>query len=323
MRNTEMKLQDSVLRAFQVAKVFRENSDYVNYMSFSANGESLITSSNDDSIVIYDTVDGKPKKTIYSKKYGVSNIQFTHAPNTVIHTSTKVDDTIRYLSLHDNKYLRYFPGHTKRVTTLHMSPIEDAFLSGSLDKTLRIWDLRSPNCQGLMHVNGRPVAAFDPEGLIFAAGIDCEMIKLYDLRSFDKGPFSTFHIQTDPAAEWTSIKFSSDGKMVLVATNCGIIYLIDAFQGNQLHAFSGHAFSKSNPVDVCFSPDSQYVFSGSQDGRIHIWASDSGHKVVTLDGNHPGPTKCMAFNPKYMMLASACTNMAFWLPNLEELQESV
>lgn len=23
-------------------------------------------------------------------------------------------DTIRYLSLHDNKYIRYFPGHTKR-----------------------------------------------------------------------------------------------------------------------------------------------------------------------------------------------------------------
>lgn len=37
-----------------------------------------------------------------------------------------------------------------------------------------------------MHVNGRPVAAFDPEGLIFAAGVDSEMIKLYDLRSFDK-----------------------------------------------------------------------------------------------------------------------------------------
>ena len=55
----KMKLQDNVLRAFRVAKVFRENSDYVNYMCFSANGESLITSSNDDSIVIYDAVDGK------------------------------------------------------------------------------------------------------------------------------------------------------------------------------------------------------------------------------------------------------------------------
>jgi COMPASS component SWD2 len=35
-----------------------------------------------------------------------------------------------------------------------------------------------------MHLSGRPVAAFDPEGLIFAAGINSECVKLYDLRSF-------------------------------------------------------------------------------------------------------------------------------------------
>ena len=28
-----------------------------------------------------------------------------------------------------------------------MSPVNDMFLSGSLDRTLRLWDLRSPNCQ--------------------------------------------------------------------------------------------------------------------------------------------------------------------------------
>ena len=37
-----------------------------------------------------------------------------------------------------------------------------------------------------MHVSGRPVGSFDNEGLIFAAGVDAEVIRLYDLRSFDK-----------------------------------------------------------------------------------------------------------------------------------------
>lgn len=36
-----------------------------------------------------------------------------------------------------------------RVMTLHMSPMDDTFVSGSLDRTLRLWDLRSPNCQVL------------------------------------------------------------------------------------------------------------------------------------------------------------------------------
>ena len=102
------------------------------------------------------------------------------------------NDIIRYLNVGENKYISYYKGHNKRVVTLCMSPTDDSFLSGSLDKTIRLWDLRSPNCQGLMHLAGRPVAAFDPEGLIFAAGINSESVKLYDLRSFDKGPFSSF-----------------------------------------------------------------------------------------------------------------------------------
>ena len=34
-----------------------------------------------------------------------------------------------------------------RVVALQMSPVNDTFLTGSLDKTVRLWDLKSPNCQ--------------------------------------------------------------------------------------------------------------------------------------------------------------------------------
>ena len=37
-----------------------------------------------------------------------------------------------------------------------------------------------------MHLSGRPVASFDPEGFIFAVDIESKMVKFYDLRSFDK-----------------------------------------------------------------------------------------------------------------------------------------
>jgi len=53
-----MKLTDVVLRNFRVAKVFRENTDRINSLDFSPNGETLISSSDDDSIVIYDCQNG-------------------------------------------------------------------------------------------------------------------------------------------------------------------------------------------------------------------------------------------------------------------------
>ncbi|XP_055639765.1 WD repeat-containing protein 82 [Toxorhynchites rutilus septentrionalis] len=313
-----MKLIDSVVRSFKVAKVFRENTDKINAIDYSSNGEMLISCSEDDQIVLYDCEKGTQIRTVNSKKYGVDLIHFTHANNTAIHSSTKVDDTIRYLSLHDNKYLRYFPGHTKKVISLNISPVEDTFLSGSLDKTLRLWDLRSPNCQGVMHLNGRPVAAYDPEGLIFAAGVNSESIKLYDLRSFDKGPFVTFKLNQEKECDWTGLKFSRDGKTILISTNGSIIRLIDAFHGTPLQTFTGHLNNKGIPIEASFSPDSQFIFSGSTDGRVHVWNADTGYKICVLNGDHPGPIQCVQFNPKFMMLASACTNMAFWLPTAED-----
>jgi COMPASS component SWD2 len=84
----------------------------------------------------------------------------------VVHSSTKENDTIRYLSLHDNKYIRYFNGHKGRVTSIDTSPYDDLFLSGSVDGTARLWDLRSTNCHGVVHCGeGQSLACFDPKGL--------------------------------------------------------------------------------------------------------------------------------------------------------------
>ncbi|BHF67076.1 WD repeat-containing protein 82 [Sparganum proliferum] len=324
-----MKLTQSAIKSFKPVKYFKENFDKINSLSYTDSGEFIISSSDDEQMIIYDCTSGTPKRTLNSKKYGVNLIQFTHSPTTAIHASTKVDDTIRYLSLHDNKYIRYFQSHTKRVVCLCMSPIDDAFLSGALDRTVRLWDLRSQNCHGVMHVAGRPTAAFDPEGLIFAAGINSECVKLYDLRSFDKGPFATFKLAVDvPGCEWTGLKFSPDGKTLLITTNGNNLWLMDAFSGAHLHTFTVPGGNPEHlPVDACFAPNSQFVISTSPtDGYLHVWALETGGGALIASlpsfeaaSQMANPTlHCVLFNPRFAMLATGSQQTSFWLPNIDE-----
>ncbi|VDK51616.1 unnamed protein product [Anisakis simplex] len=330
-----MKTSDKTIASMRPAKSFSDNQARINSLDFSADGLQMISSSDDDSIVMYDCSTGQKSRSVNSKKYGVDLIQFAHNTSNAIHCSTKVDDVIRYLSLHDNKYIRYFPGHQKKVVTLCMSPLDDMFLSGSLDKTIRLWDLRMQSCQnktgnigttlgcmqasdialgfmnnakGLMHVPSRPVAAFDPEGLIFAAGINSDTIKLYDLRSFDKGPFMTFKVESDSKeGDWTGLKFSPDGKMIMLTTNAACVTLLDAFKGTLIHTLRGHENNKGIELDATFSADAQYVFSGSTDSSICVWSAVSGQRVARLVSGHSPLIQKVLFNPRFFMLATACT----------------
>lgn len=146
-----MKLDEEGLKSFQVAKSFPRDRR-INSLEFSYDGLRLITSGEDDQMVIYDCEKGTEKQVIRSQKYGCDLVHFTHAPNTIVYASNKEgkDHAIRYMSLHDNKYLKYFSGHSGKVVSLSVSPVDDTMISGSLDRTVRLWDLRSPDCVGLM-----------------------------------------------------------------------------------------------------------------------------------------------------------------------------
>ena len=52
-----------------------------------------------------------------------------------------------------------------------------------------------------------------------------------------QGPFTTFKLTQDKDCDWTGMKFSPDGKLILISTNGQILRLIDAFQGTPLQTF--------------------------------------------------------------------------------------
>lgn len=150
----------------------------VNSLAFHSNRDLLVTASNNDEINLYDTNAGEHQRTFYSKKYGVANVSFTHDPNSIIYSSTKVDNAWRYHDLHKNEYVRFFHGHIGRVTTLTQSPLTDLVLSSGEDRQVRLWDLRSGICQAMLEAPGLPTAAWDEQGCIFCIGTESGVIKV-------------------------------------------------------------------------------------------------------------------------------------------------
>lgn len=142
---------------------------------------------------IYNCKEGKHAKELKSQKYGVHLARFSHHAQSIIYASTKVDDTIRFLSTHDNSYIRYFKGHTDTVTSIALCPSKDDFISCSRDNTVRLWNLQSPNYVGLLNLHAPYLAAYDPSATVIAiASPPTQSILLYDMRNYDKPPFATF-----------------------------------------------------------------------------------------------------------------------------------
>ncbi|CAB3409045.1 unnamed protein product [Caenorhabditis bovis] len=306
MTERRYKLDENVLRQLVCGKIYADNIGRVNCVAFGNDGLNMITATEDDSILLFDMKSGQKSRSVNSKKYGVGHIQFAANGQCAVHSSTKVDNTVRYLSLADNKYLRYFQGHTDKVTGLSVSPSDDMFLSVSSDKSIRLWDLRTYSCMGIMSVHHTPIAAFDPEGLIFAAGMNNRNIKLYDLRSFEKGPFSSFEVDTPGVnCNWTHMKFSPCGKYILLCTNGQTLMLIDSFTGALKHCLEGHVNEKNEPLEGSFSPCAKYVFCGSSNKRIYVWDIETGSLVHSYAGIHDVTPHIVQFSPKYLSFVSA------------------
>uniref|UniRef100_A0A8R1I8S9 WD repeat-containing protein 55 homolog n=1 Tax=Caenorhabditis japonica TaxID=281687 RepID=A0A8R1I8S9_CAEJA len=168
---------------------------------------------------------------------------------------------------------------------------------------------------GFININHVPLVAYDPDGLIFAVATDSGTIKLFDVRSFDIGPFRTFRIMKNDNDEWTNIEFSSCGKFILVSTKAESIKWIDSFHGKIVHSFSGHSNPNAISLTASISPDSQFVVVGSDDNQMYIYSTESGEIVHKLKTGVTSPCHYVAFNQKQFMMTTLSEEVLMWAPS--------
>jgi len=315
-----------------------KNEATMSCLAFHEDGKFCAFGDTNNAIHLIDACNGLVRKTLFSREFPFDKLIFTHHEYCILLNSTANDYAVRYLSMFDNTYLQFFSGHTDKVISMAMNPINDNFLTGSLDGTVRLWDLNSPSAIGVLRLpinSGRPYVAYDPSGLVFGTsvtitGLNC--IKLYDARQYQTGPFATFEInyeeiaklliknqrlqnssaQSLARAQWTNLSFNADGKHILVTTDSSLLLLIDGYKGKIEQVFTGHTNENHSYLQTCFTPDSNHVVSGSEDGNIYVYKVDTGEIECTLSG-HMGPVTQVCCSPTYEVMASGCTNGILWI----------
>lgn len=305
-------------------------------------------STKESSIHLIDSLTGEEKKKLYAKADGVRNLKFTHHESCVLFCSERNNFDIKYLCGYDNRYLRYYKGHSGEITSLSMSPLDDGFITSSNDKTICLWNLSSPSPIGKLQLPPKyenPIASYDESGVVF--GVLCQdstnknhHLKLFDARNYDAGPFqeilperslidkaiiksgaewSPAQMQKCIDGIWNSFEFSTDGNHILVNTQSDLLLVIDGFRADiePLAITTRKNDTAQLTLGSCLTPNSKYVVTANEDNEVLIYDYKTvpGQIKSVLTG-HVAPVGCVRCNPKYDVIASGCLNTVLWIPKV-------
>lgn len=312
-----LELTEEIIKCMEVGLAFRDYNGRISSLDFHKASNHLVTASDDESIRLYDIANATCLKTINSKKYGVDLVCFTSHPTTVLYSSKNGwDESLRLLSLHDNKYLRYFKGHHDRVVSLSMCSRKECFISGSMDRTVLLWDQRAEKSHSLLRVQGRPAVAYDDQGLVFAIAFG-GFIRMFDARKYEKGPFEMFSVGGD-TSDANVVKFSNDGRLMLLTTMDGHIHVLDSFHGTLLSTYNVKPVSCNSTLEASFTPEGMFVLSGSGDGSVYVWNIRTGKEVACWTSSEKEPP-VIKWAPGSLMFATGSSELSFWIPDLSKL----
>ena len=180
----------------------------------------------------------------------------------------------------DKSLVRVFKGHTHHVTGIKFDQGTSIVLTGSIDKTAMLWDVRSAHCIHKIEDHAIEIYGVDispDSNLILTAGRD-GYVRLWEIRT----GVCLKTIKIDFTARVGHWFFTPDAK-ALVANNVDqCISAYDIETSKLISRFEGHKISNGYYLKHCmhYYNDEVYLLSGSEDGCIYGWNVDTEELVL-------------------------------------------
>jgi WD40 repeat protein len=164
-------------------------------------------------------------------------------------------------------------------------------VSGSDDKTVKLWDLTSKTCVKTYwdHLGIVSSVAFHPSGTIIATASTDRSIKLFDIR-----------------------------------THKLIQHYGDAHNAAQIagQSLEGVSLNAGGVNSICFGGDNgEWLISTGMDGVVKVWDVKEGHLFYTLHGHKGGATTAGVFSAKsdFFATGGSDSQVMVWKSNFDSI----
>lgn len=175
----------------------------------------------------------KEFQSVKCKKTGLGEVKFLQDSNMIAYTTKKCKDNyycIRILDAFEHHIDREYNAHKDEITGLHWSsPQPKLLLSSSKDKTCILWDLSQHKIVNrITFESSMLISTLHPLENIFTV-LESNSIQSFDLRYLSSKTQKTYETKLilKPNIECRGLRYSFDGKKILVTTNSNCIIVGD------------------------------------------------------------------------------------------------
>ena len=212
------------------------------------------------------------------------------------------DKCIRVWDIRARKITNIFNGHEQDIYSLDYSRDSRLIASGSGDRSVRLWNMQTGKLAMELQIEeGVTTVALSPEGRFVAAGSLDRSVRVWDTETGQNIDSLEGPPTSGPGKDQTSghtdsvysVSFSPSGRELVSGSLDKTIKMweLQPMRGGGsgqkqtskcIRTFEGHS---DFVLSVTFSPDDQWVLSGSKDRGVVFWDRNTGTAHLHLQGH--------------------------------------
>uniref|UniRef100_A0A671E1E7 Autophagy related 16 like 1 n=1 Tax=Rhinolophus ferrumequinum TaxID=59479 RepID=A0A671E1E7_RHIFE len=271
--------------------VFDAHDGEVNAVQFSPGSRLLATGGMDRRVKLWEVFGDKCefKGALSGSNAGITSIEFDSAGSYLLAASN--DFASRIWTVDDYRLRHTLTGHSGKVLSAKFLLDNARIVSGSHDRTLKLWDLRSKVCIKTVFAGSSCNDIVCTEQCVMSGHFD-KKIRFWDIRS------ETIVQEMELLGRITALDLNPERTELLSCSRDDLLKIIDLRINAIRQTFSAPGFKcGSDWTRVVFSPDGSYVAAGSAEGSLYIWSVLSGKVEKVLSKHHSSSINAVAWSP--------------------------